>query len=753
MKYKSKKNNKILKITPSKPLLNLNEYQIILKDKNILTSVNKEPLKHSIKQNIWTKALDDESIPNVDINFSSEDIKVDTSTTNKNSYVIEESFNYGIKKPMIIYIDKEVVEKPQEQGNALDGIELYINDRNNLEKQQLEIIDKYKLEHYVDNGIKKTKISIFPKDELISGKEYKLDIDKNTFVTRSNVSLDEVHFRYVIKEDINKSGIYETIIIVDGKSQTNEIFMDYLYTKTNDMNSKPEKKHVITFELKGSNFSKDIEKGVAKSIHLKKEISIPIKNVQFKSENVITGSFSEENLKELSDPSSLGTYKLKITFKDNKILESEPGSGEIVVTNRLCEKTPIAIDHFPIKNSKDVDYTTLDYVEVSFIDIYDDVKKLWNEKSSTKDGFKVNEVNGFDMRDYNKPIEISKSKGKITYKIYIRKSLLTEGMKYKVEVPKSILSCKNGFGLHNNSIEIWEFSTMDRSLSNNIYEGSIPEDYQTDYPIVLEDDYFHRGSKVYFENMITGYRVSADRVVFSGNSSQNKDKLYVYLPKSPKLKAGLYNIIIDNGFFNDKFKYDVFSVVKNGINVPNEKERDKDSIDSNIENIKEIIKTSKNEMELKAIYKGTTIKLDEIVGEEVLTRDIKFKGKSLPLLKTESKWSNVKLRGLNKITQSNDMTIRLGRAEPQIQDIVKKKLKGYVIKSDFIIIGGENYIAHKIDLTIPFKESKLNNLKLMRYDEESRRVYEIKLSKNNINITDKVINVEAINKGIFVIVE
>ena len=64
-------------------------------------------------------------------------------------------------------------------------------------------------------------------------------------------------------------------------------------------------------------------------------------------------------------------------------------------------------------------------------------------------------------------------------------------------------------------------------------------------------------------------------------------------------------------------------------------------------------------------------------------------------------------------------------------------------------------------LTIPYKNSTGRNLKVMRYDEETRRVYELNVPENNINSFDKTVTLEANSvlknskntKGVFVIVE
>lgn len=776
VKNKESDKGKIIKIVlekhnlPEKNLVNLNKYKLVLRDKSIITDINGKELYHNIEQNIWTKSSDDKEEPKIDTNYSAEKIKDDIYAPNKNSYVIEDSYAYSPLKPIVIYVDKHVVEKPKEQGNALSGIRLYEKTKDSLTKPKFEEIKKYTLEHFKINGESKTKISIYPNEPLKSLREYKLDIDNSTFVTRGNVPLKDTFFRYIIKDDGSETDIYETTIIVDGKAQTNEIFTDYLYfKKEDDNNRKPQRKHKISFEIKGHNLSEDIEKVEMikiKDYELSEEetivnkkpvknqpISIPIKNIMFFSKNLIKGEFSEENLVELSNPSNLGTYKLKITFKDNKIIESSD-NGNIIVTNRSCERTPIATGHFPAKGAINVDYNSLDTVEISFTDPYGDIVNLWNGVSSNNNGFSVTEANGTDVRDYSEPIAPPvRGVGIVTFKIPILKDLLQEGTRYRVEFPKSIVSCKNKFRAHENLEEKWEFTTKDRNLTNNVYEGSVPEDYYAEYPILLEHPWFSSNTSVYFKNVATNTEYKAESVTLGAHSSLDKRKLYVYLPKSPKLAVGLYDIVIKNGSFNETFKYGVFSVVKNGTNIPNEIDRDKDSVDSNIVNVKEIIKTSKNKMELKLNYTGRAINLDDVVGEEVLTREINFKGENLWLLSTKSKWADINLIGLKKSSSYYDMTIRLGQAEPQIQDIVKKKLKGYNIKSDFIVVGGENYSLNQINLTIPFKESSGKNLKLIRYDEESRRVDEITLKPSQINIKEKLVDVETNKKGIFVIVE
>lgn len=804
LKDSSGENTNILKIKPVKPLLNLNEHQIELIRKEILISFEDDVLKNPIEKNIWTRATNDKVAPLWDRDSSAEEIVEDENAPNKDynidNYVIYGAPNYNNDKPITILVDKEVRLKPYMEGysSPLELIDIRESYKGSEDKVEIE---KYKIEYYIDgvDGIKKTKLLFYPETELESGKEYTFKIPTGTFVSRGNVDLRGISLRFGVEGDYKgETGIYKTIVNINGSSNSgniNVLFDDNIYKDSNG-----NFKNKISLMLKGYNFSEDIvsvnlrktesyydelrnEERLAYANMVQRQgvlaenpISIPASDVKFHTVNDIEINLQNAVLEKLSKAVNLGTYSVEIVFKDEngeeKPVKSLPEHKSSMLKSimRPCQGHPEPESWTPKTGQTGVNHKDLDEVTIAFEDIYGDVMEKHSvdgKVDSTKaQEFKIIGPSG-DIIDISKDITTQKMDGKIYFKIPVDPLKIKDGMTYKVTVPEDLLRCK--FDYHPNKQKEWEFTTVPIGVADDIFEGSVPEDYDPTYPIVLKGSNLSSSSEVIFKHLGNDREYSTEKyplylptVPSSSVGLGGYGKLFVYLPATKKLPVGLYNIIIRTRHnLENEYIYGIFSVVKKGAHMPNETDKDKDSVDDDVENIKEIIATSKNEMELKESYRGKKLNLDAIIGDEVLTRDIKFKGEELPLLDLMSRWSNVKFTDIKKLSPSDDINIRVGRAEPSVQDIFKKKLKGYVIKSDFIIVGGENYITKKLNLTIPYKNSNGKNVKLMRYDEETRRVYELDLPEHKINTADKTVNVEANSvlknskntKGVFVVVE
>ncbi len=798
----------ILQITPKEALRNLNEYQIKLLKKEILISTNnKFVLKDEISTSIWTKSLDDNTVPEWKTALLAKDIKKDNKVPTENAYVIHGAPNYNSSKPIILYVKGEVIVRPQIIGSlplVLSGVKLYESHKDSKIDMNLEVIRNYKLEYVYDiNGIlEKTKISISPDQTLNSGKEYKLDIAKGTFVTRGNKELEDINLRFVIEGDREKvTEIYKTEVHINDKKTENTIntLFDYHLKKENN-----KFKNEVSLKLKGYNFTEDIkEVRLVKKNNIQNtpDIKIPKfesssmpgvtdkEKIIFSSVNEIIVKLGEKDLEKFLDVVNLGEYDIRIIFNNRtEIAESSSEYKESIFINkqRICDKPPKVLSIYPDKGQKGINHNKLNEVIIEFEDKYDDLevntyekdqygKYIFDENGNpvialrkvVADTFSIKDESDNDIIDRSKRIIVVKKDGKTIFKIPVSHkgdNKIKDGKRYKVNVPEGLVKCKNGKGIASEAIE-WIFDTIPLGIGDLVYEGSVPEDYNADYPIVIHGKDLTSRTKVIF------YHLGREKEFYTElnptylqdpTGATNSGKLFVYLPKINRLPVGLYNIILKtDDKLEDNFVYGTFSVVEKGQNVPSETDRDQENTDDNVENVKELIATSKNTMELRIGYRGNTLKLDEIVGEDALTREIKFKGGSLSSLNTVSKWSNTSLTDLKKISPDFDMNIRLGRAEPNVQDIVKKKLKGYIVKSDFIIVGGENYTARKLRLTIPYNNSNGIGLKLMKYDEDTRRVSEVSFPKNNIDMKNKTINIEINNistnskdtKGVFVVVE
>ena len=848
VKNDSGQNTNVLKIAPKDDFVNLNEYVIKMNRRNILISFEDDVLHSNINQSIWTKESNDNKIPNWDRDSSAEEIKEDENSPNKEGYVIHGAPRYNKEKPITILVDKEVVLKPYYNWvkSPLSDIELYEYYEGSKKAENLEDIGEYKIEYYMEDGIKKTKLLFYPENELDAGKEYKLDIRKGTFVTRGNMPLEAINLRFAIEGDsLEDKGIYKFNITVDGKVKTNEIFDDYLYfdedkvyeDKGDDeeediQEEEKEKKrmHELGFELEGYNFTENIKKvelikvedykideedegqrrfyreelekeGLEPNIEEEypekpqeynklaypKRIEVSTRNVEFGSVNKIKGLFDEQALKELSKASSLGVYDIVVTFEEPNSISRGMGyarsnnnsksKGKNVL--RDCMEGPRLLDHYPRKDAE-IDHRNLAKVTVNFEDLFRNVTpKLGrnNRNSSVNKSaeFKVTEVGKNDniikknKNNKNAVKAIQKSgSGKARFEILLDTSKLEKDKIYEVTIPEDAVRCKFDFDPHHNKKLTWQFTTTKESKAEKIYQGTVPENYDASYPIMIEGKDLTSGLDVRFKNVSTGKIYLTDRnpkyIKADPDKGNQKDKLMVYLPKDKKLPIGLYNILIysGNGLKNE-YSDGVFSVVENGKYVPNEDYREKDTvIDKDVieDHLKEIIKTSKTELELMSEYTGSVLDLDQIMGEEVLTRDIKYDGGFISTLETKSKWSNVKLQDVRN-NSKKPMNIRLGRAEPQVRDNLKKKLRGENIKSEFIIVGGENYSAKKLNLSIPYKQSNGKDLKVLRYDEDTRRINKINIYDRNINKKDGCVEIELVNalpsdkvtKGIFVVIE
>ena len=301
----------------------------------------------------------------------------------------------------------------------------------------------------------------------------------------------------------------------------------------------------------------------------------------------------------------------------------------------------------------------------------------------------------------------------------------------------------------------WSFKTGEAvDLNINVsgdFKGSVPEEYDPSYPIVLTGERLTDGLTVFFKDNL-GKEYQGQVKALKGN-----DKiLHVFLPSGRnKLPVGLYNIVVRNTKgVEETIRYGVLSVVSKGDYKPNEDHKVKDTEingDPVKGDLKEISKTSKNEIELGSKHISQSLDLDSILGEQVLIREIKYDGSSISTLDTKSKWADIKLKGLKRESTSQPMIIRLGRAEPMISDGIKKKLIGDSVKSDFIQISGTNYGIDSAELSIPYRESNGNGLKVLRYDEDTRRI-----DKNisfRVDKSNKKVIITNAGKGIFVIVQ
>ena len=167
-------NTNILKIMPKYDLIPYNQYFIKLTERDILTDNyekimgENENLISEKGQEIWTAPLSKGELPSWEMDkISPEQIIEVEKGAYKSTYVIHGASNYNSNnKPIILYIDQEVVLNPHILKPS-DGITLYEGYREGDKSTQKRKIEWYKLEYFFEEGIKKTKISLYPQGSWI----------------------------------------------------------------------------------------------------------------------------------------------------------------------------------------------------------------------------------------------------------------------------------------------------------------------------------------------------------------------------------------------------------------------------------------------------------------------------------------------------------------------------------------------------------------------------------------------------------
>ena len=147
--------------------------------------------------------------------------------------------------------------------------------------------------------------------------------------------------------------------------------------------------------------------------------------------------------------------------------------------------------------------------------------------------------------------------------------------------------------------------------------------------------------------------------------------------------------------------------------------------------------------------------LDEIMGQQVLTRKIRFEGRRndrIGTLETYSKWADITLHdvGIDDYRSDETADVILGRVEPLVAQSLRQRLGRTKVKSEFIQLLGQNVRFSSFSITMPYKESDGDNLRLLKYDPDTRQFTEQDFSVNRI---EKTVTFRSSSPGIFVLVE
>lgn len=284
-----------------------------------------------------------------------------------------------------------------------------------------------------------------------------------------------------------------------------------------------------------------------------------------------------------------------------------------------------------------------------------------------------------------------------------------------------------------------------------VITGSVSENYDEREPILIKGNYFNDIVHVYF-NDIPAYDVYQIKDDLLGNYY-----LKVYLPRGRnRLNVGTYDITVSNGTDHETVLLSAFSVVKEGAHLPNERERLKSQL--RMGNTMEAIGISDTTLNLDSRYSDIAslqIDSDEIFRQATLVRRIKYtayREDVINRLEAKSMWADINLSYIRPTSNDrrSDIEIIIGRPDPYTVQLLRERLKGVKIKSEFINVSGSGYSTSGINLSIPYKDSDGKNLKILRYDETTRRWEEESFYVDKI---ENRVNIFTNNQGIFVVVE
>lgn len=607
------------------------------------------------------------------------------------------------------------------------------------------------------NNIKKTKISLYPEGELKAGRYYELIIPSEVFTARNDKPLDGIILNFAVEGNgLLERGIYKFEI-------TNKPNRPLLVT---DFESD---KDDFEFTITGYNFAEDIKQLRFVRESDGKTITIPKSYLTFHDVTKITGKISGSAKSEFARvtasgeygivKSSAGAYDIYIDF------DRGSSAGLTTVTQRLVVKDrPKVISTIPYDGERYFDPELL-YREFSddeggyyIIVEFEDIGGTLGLTDVLNHGIEVkSQIDGTNLVDRTKPLKLEKegpvsgyrTNKSILYIPIVEK--LKDGQTYEVLIPASTVVEYSDVTTGGNRGYKWTFDTNYLPKADRLYEGSVPEYYDEDYPIVIEGSMFNK-------NTVVRFRHSSGRTYYPYDVEIIDDnKLYIYLPIRPRLPVGLYDLIISNGDnYNTEMVYGVFSVVEEGDYVPNEEYRIKS--ESYLGTVKEIKKISIDVLELNPRRANSSlleIDLDELMGTETWARNIEYPANwrdTLGTLILKSKWANIEIYNLRLKDDAEEryIILRTGRAEPALADSIKMKLIGYSIKSNLIEVSGENFEFSWLLIEIPYFESDGINLKMLRYDELTRQFVEVPaavefVDGKVIGYTDK--------PGIFIVVE
>lgn len=743
----------IIMIRPKEPLLSLNQYNLKL-SKEFVENRKAYNIDKDIDFYFWTKPSENKQIPSWKVDkMTAEYIKEGIISPYEKKYtlygvpqytnIIDEK-NEKNENPIILYAEGELLPKV-DNDEALSKItlrEVYYDyhKKEYIDSSNIGFL-RYKLQYYNEN----TKISLYPSKTLERGKNYRLIIDKGTFETRSRDEIAGLELNFVVEGDVKEAvGIYNITpsgLSIGQIAQENQ-----------------------SFTIKGYNLSENIEKIELMPendvLNKMKKVTIGPEDIRFKTVTEIKVLLRGKIAEQLSKEDSIGDYRVYVYF-DNSISKKVVDSGYSYLTI-LPDKTPYIKDVYltniwdfqwllkdGIQNN-DIEYSaTYNYLAI-VIGHYDDNIELnenvLDKMTLTAKGTSVNLID----TSAKKP-ELNKGAAQPVILIPIKG--LTPNTEYFLDIGKGLVYTVGNATIEETDAVNMEFKTRTYPHVDTVFAGSVTEDYDASEPILIKGDNF---VDTYYDHVIVYFNdIMAQKVDIIRDTLTGEVFLKVYLPRQNRLQAGTYDITIANGDNHRTTLYAAFSVVKVGQYIPNEIEALKGKTKTG--DIMSSLTVSDDTLLLNSRYsdaKSLELDLDELMGQDVLIRRIKYEADGndiLNKLEVKSIWADITLRDIRPTSNKrrNQIEIIIGRADPHTIQVLKEKLKGADIKSEFINVSGSGYSISGISLSIPYKDSNGTNLIALRYDEANRRWEEETFYIDEI---ENRVNIKTNNRGIFIII-
>lgn len=264
------------------------------------------------------------------------------------------------------------------------------------------------------------------------------------------------------------------------------------------------------------------------------------------------------------------------------------------------------------------------------------------------------------------------------------------------------------------------FSTNIVPVATRQYEGSVPEEYDPNYPIIIEGEKgfidYNQLTKVYFIDGAGG-RWEPDKIEIS--EENGIQRLTIYLPSRRKLPVGVYDILISNGGkYRKELSYAVFSVVKKTGEVPNEITKLK-LVSKGVEVISER-QSSKDHITVKNTSTVHEINMDQLIGK--MPRTVKVTvpiGTTSPILKLNSVYGNMVLDGIQPFFPSaKELILQYGRPSAAEVSELRKELRGKGVCLEFVSLSDLNFSFTTGTLVLKFTGLSVENITMMRYDPD-----------------------------------